>query len=313
MKFRTEVKIESNPGFITHKDKLLAIGSCFSSNMGEFLHQRQFEILYDQFGVLFNPVSIEKNIQNALEESVDEDLILERDGRFYHYDFPTNFMRQDKAELLEHLQSVQHAFSNRFYKSNRLMITFGTAWVYRLISQNQIVANCHKIPQKAFTKELLDLQHLKEHYTALFQDLKQRNPKLEILLTVSPVRHIKNGLHENNLSKSILLLLSNYLSGTFDYVTYFPAYELVIDDLRDYRFFGNDLIHPNSQAIDYVYERFQDAYFSDKTIEIAELSMQLSRLENHHFMAPSEKDLQQNKAQIEELRKRIELRLKGEA
>ncbi|MFT5822816.1 MAG: hypothetical protein ACI8ZM_004073 [Crocinitomix sp.] len=306
MKFRTGVKIEQNKGFITHQNKLMSIGSCFASNIGAYLNVRQFNIEQVQFGIQFNPISIERNIRDAISGTVDDNLIVGRDEHFYHYNFSANHFAKSQATLTNLLRNVQIDFTQGLEECDRLFLTFGTAWVYRIIEQNEIVSNCHKIPQNQFKKELLDLEELKQLYVKLFEDLHREKPALEIMLTVSPVRHIKNGLHANNLSKSILLLLSDYLVRKFDFVHYFPAYEIVIDDLRDYRFYNSDLIHPNIMAVDYIYERFQETYFNAETTEISDLAKKLIQLKSHRPSAPSQAQIKQAHVQQQVLDAKIE-------
>ncbi|NOQ72065.1 MAG: GSCFA domain protein [Crocinitomix sp.] len=312
MKFRTAVKIDANKGFINHQHKMMSIGSCFASNIGAYLNVRQFNIEQVQFGIQFNPVSIERNIRDAISGTVDEKLVVARDEHFYHYNYSANHFAKTQAILTNLLRNVQIDFTQGLESCDRLFLTFGTAWVYRLVEQNEIVSNCHKIPQNQFKKELLDLEELKHLYVRLFEDLNSKKPELQIVLTVSPVRHVKNGLHENNLSKSILLLLSDFLVQKFDFVHYFPAYEIVMDDLRDYRFFNSDLIHPNTQAVDYIFERFQETYFNKVTAEISVLAKKLIQLKSHRPSAPSQAQTKQARQQQEALETEI-LELKSKA
>jgi hypothetical protein len=310
MKFRTAVKIESNKGFINHQHSMMSIGSCFSSNIGAYLNVRHFNIEHVQFGIQFNPVSIEQNIRDAMVGNVDDELIVARDEHFYHYNLSANHVAKSKEVLTNLIRNVQIDFTQGLETCDRLFLTFGTAWVYRLIARDVIVSNCHKIPQNQFKKELLNLEELKRLYVQLFEDLHVEKPELKIVLTVSPVRHIKNGLHENNLSKSILLLLSDFLVHQFNFVHYFPAYEIVMDDLRDYRFFNEDLIHPNTQAVDYIFERFQETYFDEKTTEIAALAKKLIQLKSHRPSAPSQTQIRHANEQQDALEAKI-AQLKG--
>ena len=312
MKFRTTAKVGQNKGFITHQNKMMSIGSCFASNIGSYLNVRQFNIKQVQFGTQFNPASIERNIRDAITGEVNKSLVVERDEHYYHYNYSASFFAKEQEVLVDTLRNVQIDFVQELETCDRLFLTFGTAWVYRLIEENAIVSNCHKIPQNQFSKELLDLEELKDLYVKLFNDLHAEKADLQIILTVSPVRHVKNGLHENNLSKSILLLLSNFLVKKFDFVHYFPAYEIVMDDLRDYRFFNSDLIHPNTQAVDYIFECFQEAYFSKNTQEISDLSVKLLQLGAHRPLAPSQAQIKQKRIKEEALQTKI-AQLKSEA
>lgn len=284
MQFRTQLKMAPQVLDFNHKNKILTIGSCFTENVGGRLQANEFQLYVNPFGILFNPISIEKNLRNAIKQEIDERLLVERDQFFYHYDYPSKFFAPAKNLLLDRIAAQQFKFKTDWSSIDRLIITFGTSWVYRHLESNEIVANCHKIPQVQFRKELLDLNLLKPLYLNLLTEMKVQNPSLQILLTVSPVRHTKDGLHENNLSKSILLLLSDYLVKNLDFVRYFPAYELIIDDLRDYRFYREDMIHPTEQAISYVYDRFKEVYFSDKTKEIVKLTDELMKLHSHRAL-----------------------------
>lgn len=311
MKFRTEIAVEKQSGFITHETHLMSVGSCFAEHIGQRLALNGFKIQYNLFGNIFNPVSIEKNIRNAFLNQVDENLIVERGERFYHYDFHSRFCGNSPTDLIQQLKQAQIDFSTHFEKTDCLFITLGTAWVYKLLEQDVVVANCHKISQNRFEKELLDLEGLKARFLGFLDDLKTLNPGLKIVLTVSPVRHIKNGLNGNNLSKSILLLMADYLRQKRAFIHYFPAYEMVIDDLRDYRFFNADMIHPNNQAADYVYDQFQRTFFSSQTSELAQCYGKLSQLRAHKLTAgASELEKAQIKRHSTELEAKI-AQLKG--
>lgn len=312
MKFRTEIKSEQAELKLDHRNRILSIGSCFADHVGARLAVRKFRVNNNPFGILFNPISIKKNVLAALNQKVDQTLFLSRDDRAYHYDFPSSFSSTREQDLTSQLASTQESFARLWPSVDRLVITFGTAWVYRLDSEKKIVANCHKIPQAAFTKELLDLGFLQSEYRSFFEQLKKLNPNLEIILTVSPVRHIKNGIHEDKLSKAILLLLCDYLEKEFAFVHYFPAYELLIDDLRDYRFYKADMIHPTDQAVDYVFDHFMKCYFSDKTNEISRLCEQLSKLEQHVNRSATTNQLEQLMERKNALKREIE-RLKIKA
>ncbi len=312
MKFRTEIEPSNYQGLFTHSDHILSIGSCFANNVAIELEKDGFLIDQNPMGILFNPISIMKNIQNAFQQNLNESLIIKRDDYFYHFDYPSQFYAESQEKLGEKIKRIQEDTTTLLKKSNRLILTFGTAWVYNWIKKDEIVANCHKIPAHEFKKELLDLNYLMKSYDQFFEELLVINPNLEIILTVSPIRHIKNGLHENNLSKSVLLLLTDYLVQHFDFVHYFPAYEIVLDDLRDYRFFGSDLIHPSPQAIDYVYEKFGATYFDQRTQAIVNVQRKINALKTHRPLAPNPKSQELKTAQIAELHRELNrLKIEG--
>lgn len=281
MKFTTPVRITTSPTKLNHSHKIVAMGSCFADNIGQKLSQDGFNIAVNETGILFNPTSIEQLLLNAIYNQLDETLILQRDDLFYHFGFHSKQHAPSHLLLVNKLKANQNQLKENILNADFLILTFGTAWVYELIEQEKIVANCHKIKQSNFEKKMLSLQQLKGAYHELFETLKKLNPKLEIILTVSPVRHIKNGLHENNSSKATLHLLSDHLCEVFPFVNYFPAYELVNDELRDYRFFKEDMIHPTEQAVNFVYQKFASMYFDEATmLEILSIEKQ-RKLKKH--------------------------------
>lgn len=312
MKFRTEIEAHYLKGFFKHNDQILSIGSCFANNVAIELEKDGFIIDQNPMGILFNPISIMKNIRNSFLQNLNESLIVKRDDYFYHFDYPSQFYAESQEKLVEKINKIQENTTTLLKKSNRLILTLGTAWVYNWLKKDEIVANCHKIPAHEFKKELLDLNYLIKSYIQFFEELREINPNLEIILTVSPVRHIKNGLHENNVSKSILLLLADHLVNRFDFVNYFPAYEIVLDDLRDYRFFGPDLIHPSPQAIDYVYEKFAVTYFDQTTQAIVSVQRKINALQTHRPLASNPKSEELKTAQIAELHRELNrLKIEG--
>lgn len=283
MKFRTEVDIKPKPDSVSYKTEILSMGSCFADEIGQRLHDLGFSINVNPAGIIFNPVSIADFFKYTPGEKLNDELIVEREGMFYHHGFHSKVSAPTEARLKRQIEEILNLVNSKLLNGNLLLITYGTAWVYRHVKSNQLVANCHKVPQKEFSKELLSLEDLKEMYADLFEKLTKVNSSLKIMLTVSPVRHIKDGVHENNLSKSVLFLLTDFLVKKFDQVNYFPAYELIVDDLRDYRFYKEDLIHPTKQAVDYVFEKFGDTYFSEKTKQGVEIQKSIWQLKNHRL------------------------------
>lgn len=312
MKFRTEIEPFKDQGFLKHSDQILSLGSCFANNVAIELEKDGFLIDQNPMGILFNPISIMKNIRNSFHQNLNESFIIQRDDYFYHFDYPSQFYAESQEILCKKIYQIQDSTTTLLKKSNRLILTLGTAWVYNWLKKDEIVANCHKIPAREFKKELLDLNSLIKSYFEFFDELRAVNPNLEIILTVSPVRHIKNGLHENNLSKSVLLLLADHLVNQFDFVHYFPAYEIVLDDLRDYRFFGPDLIHPSPQAIDYVYEKFEARYFNQTTQAIVNVQRKINALQAHRPLGSNPKNEELKTAQIAELHRELNrLKIEG--
>lgn len=267
MKLQTKVEISLNKNKINHQHKIAMIGSCFTQNIGEKLQQDQFDVSINPYGILFNPVSVAKAIKACLNQLSlkEEDLIKvgEQWASLNHHSQFNTLVAKDTLQRIN--QSIQDAKSY-YAESNLLIITFGTAWVYELNETKEIVANCHKIPNKNFTKRLLTIEEIVDVYSTLFLELISENPNLNIMFTVSPVRHWKDGVVENNRSKSVLHLAIMELVNKFEIVSYFPSYEIVLDELRDYRFYKEDMLHPNQQAVDYIYERFSDTFYTKETV-----------------------------------------------
>ncbi len=299
MKFRTELNILPSTFKINHQSKIMAMGSCFVDNVGNRLKDLKFKIDINPFGIIFNPYSIAKLLDEHSEFNTD---FVERDGTFYGFDFHSKFNAKSKKALLTKINSTNKKTSQSLLNANVLMLTFGTAWVYQQKTSTQVVSNCHKVPQQHFIKRLLNLEHLKKTYTTLFKNILSSNSTLKIVLTVSPVRHLKDGFIENNQSKAVLLLLCRYLADEFpNQVIYFPAYEIVMDDLRDYRFYKQDLIHPNRQAIDYIFEKFSATFFDKETIDVLPKIMQLNALKQHQFFNANEQQIKHHQSKIIEL------------
>lgn len=267
--FRTEIDPE-NPGFsISHRDQLMMMGSCFAEHMGEYLRSLQFRIDLNPFGILFNPVSIAGGIQRLLTEQPYEleDLFV-RDGLWHSFDHHSRFSGTDPLEVLEVINTRLGESAQTLKSANYFFITFGTARVYHHLKSGRVVSNCHKLPGAEFSYELLRVGDIVRLYTRLLQDLIHVNPDIRIILTVSPVRYWKDGPAGNQVSKSTLILAVSELVSNFEEASYFPSYEIFMDDLRDYRFYGDDFLHPAPAGISYVRQKFSQCYFSEETKEM---------------------------------------------
>ncbi|UXX78749.1 GSCFA domain-containing protein [Reichenbachiella carrageenanivorans] len=261
--FRTEYHARPAGLQVDHASKLLTIGSCFSDNIGQKLLSDKFEVLVNPFGTVYNPVSI-FNLLAA--ESIDPDKFVNVDGQFYHLDFHSQYTAQDQQTLEVILTSRLEAVKSYLAQANFVFITLGTAFVYETIASRAIVANCHKVPQKHFVKRLLSLEEMSVAFDCLKRKIEEVNPELQFIFTVSPVRHIKDGIIDNQLSKSLLRVLCDECQNQG--AGYFPAYEMMMDDLRDYRFYKTDMIHPSEMAEDYIWGKFGQTYFSDQTRKV---------------------------------------------
>ncbi len=263
MEFRTSFPIADYPHKITHQSRVLTVGSCFSDVIGTAMQQLKIPTVVNPFGTLFNPLAIFK-LLDPLYQQPDERLFVANAQGWFHYDFHSKFYGDSQAALQSKLMSCLSEKNTQ--NTDLLIITFGTAFAYKLQETPTFVANCHKMPAHLFEKTLLSVKDICRGFAQLHQRLTAINPQIQIVLTVSPVRHTKDGIPENQLSKSILRAACHYLETDYSNVRYFPAYEIMLDDLRDYRFYKADMIHPNEVAEAYIFDKFSQQFFSDKLL-----------------------------------------------
>ena len=250
---------------INYNSKLVLLGSCFSKNIGNKLTYFKFQTHQNPFGILFHPKAIENLITNAINEKeyVSKDLIFQ-DERWHSFDAHSNLSSSNQEILLKKLNSSVQATNKKLKKATHIIITLGTSWVYRSIETDAVVANCHKIPQKKFSKELLSIVEINKSLKTIISLLKSINKDINVLFTVSPIRHLKDGFIENTQSKSHLIAAIHNIIDCKN-VSYFPSYEIMMDELRDYRFYSEDMIHPNKIAINYIWEKFNETWFEENT------------------------------------------------
>ena len=259
-------------------------GSCFSENIGQKLIDLKFKVDINPFGILYNPESIASSLKLLLNNRIftEDDLFLDQGlwNSFYHH---SRFSDVNREVVLEKINSrIQH--STEFLReADFLVITFGTAWVYELIDTGQIVSNCHKIPAKQFNRYRLGVNEISETYHHLLEEIWKLNPNLKIIFTVSPIRHWKDGAIENQVSKSTLLLAIDRLITVFGDrgCRYFPSYELMMDELRDYRFYAEDMIHLSPVATDYIFDRFNKFLFSKESMDLADNVLKVMKAVSH--------------------------------
>lgn len=291
--FRTELPIKDSLYRLSHKNNILNIGSCFSENIGERLKERKFPIHINPFGILFNPISIANSLSKVIDNQLfTENNIFEHNTLWHSFQHHGKFSNIDKLTCLNGINTSIKTANNHIQDLQYLILTFGTANVFVHKSTNEIVANCHKIPNNQFERRRLSVQEIVTSLSPQIQRLKIINPQLKVILTVSPVRHIRDGLVENQRSKAVLLLAIDNLIKSFDFVEYFPAYELLMDDLRDYRFYEKDMIHPSKIAIDYIWEAFANTYFEEKTKQINLQIKKVNQAKNHRPLNPNSLDYQ---------------------
>lgn len=265
--FRTPLAVSKSLHPITIGHALLTVGSCFSDMLGNQLTKNKFKVSVNPFGTIYNPASLHKALRYTMYNELPmSGTYIEQEGVFSNYDFHSSFSHIDQTSIEKRIKEVI-GFNHFFLKDcNHLIITYGTAWVHERNDTKEIVANCHKVPSQKFSKRLLTLEEITTSFDELYRDMKLFNPQLKIIITVSPVRHIKETLELNSVSKAILRLACHTLSETHTDVDYFPAYEILLDDLRDYRFYASDMIHPSADAEKYIWEKFIEQYFDERSV-----------------------------------------------
>jgi len=281
------------------------MGSCFTENIGDKMKDLQFRIDLNPFGVNYNPSSVARNIWTLMKgKQYSPDELESYGDKWFSFDHHSQFSHPDRNVCLQNINENIRKVHRHLRDTRFLLLTWGTAWVYVYKGTANVVSNCHKLPSSNFSRHLLSVSQIEETYTKLFAELRNEMPDLHIILTVSPVRHLKDGPQLNSVSKSTLILVAHKLSEMFSYCDYFPAWEIAMDDLRDYRFYTDDLVHPNSQMTRYIWDKFSNAYFDEDTREIMQKVRKLVIARNHRpFDAASEKHREFCRKQLEEIRK----------
>ena len=270
MFFFSHIELPKSCVNISHLDFNMLLGSCFAENIGKKFIENKFQVDLNPFGVLYNPESIALSIMRLMENKPvgDEELFF-HEGLYHSFSHHSSFSDASKMQCLQKINKQIALSANNLKKTNKLFITFGTAYGYRLVETGQVVANCHKLPTKSFIRTRLSIQQIVERWEELLTDLFTLNKELQLFFCVSPVRYWQDGVHENQLSKSILLLAIEELKMRFpDEITYFPSYELMLDELRDYRFYAEDLFHLSDMAIQFIWERLVDTYMNEQTKQL---------------------------------------------
>ncbi|WP_321333030.1 GSCFA domain-containing protein [uncultured Bacteroides sp.] len=267
MDFRTMITCPKPDFSITHSDRGLLMGSCFAENIGTLMVENKFCCDVNPYGILYNPLSVAKALRElTLGKQYEESDLFFFQECYHSYMHHGSFSSLSSKECLDGINARLQKGHEAISRLNYLIITFGTSWVYILKETGEVVSNCHKLPADYFIRRRLNVQEIVSDYSALINDLIERHSQLKIIFTVSPIRHLKDGLHGNQISKATLLLAISELQDLYPESVYnFPAYEIVIDELRDYRFYADDMVHPSSVAIQYIWEAFTALYFSKET------------------------------------------------
>jgi len=298
MKLQTQIPLTPQQNQIDYESKILLMGSCFTENIGEKLAFYKFQQLQNLFGIVFHPVAIEKLVTRAINGDLFNEADIFRHNEQWHcFEVHSKLSTNDKTAFISNLNTNLENLKVYLEKASHIIFTFGTAWIYRFIESDAIVANCHKIPQKKFLKELLSVEEVSAAIENTSTLIKTVNPHATVITTVSPVRHIKDGFVENMQSKAHLLAGLHETIAEQNRAFYFPSFELMMDELRDYRFYEEDMIHPNNLAISIIWERFKKVWIA---LETEQLQKEIETIQNglqHKPFNPSgeaHKDFQKN-------------------
>ncbi|MDQ6527636.1 GSCFA domain-containing protein [Flavobacterium sp. LHD-85] len=291
MQFRTQIPISKSNNPIDYNSKVLSVGSCFAENMAEKFDYFKFQNETNPFGIIFNPVSIEKLFcRISRQELFGEKDVFFYNERWHSYEVHSDLSNSDRQELLETLNKAVTETYKQLKEATHIIITLGTSWIYRNLEKDEIVANCHKVPQKQFSKELLSVEIIQKSIQNTIEAIQALNPNINFIFTISPVRHIKDGFVENQLSKSHLFTALHQVLKTHNskLIThnYFPSYEIMMDELRDYRFYNEDMLHPNQTAIDYIWKLFSENYVSEESVSVMKEVDEIQKSLRHRSFNP---------------------------
>lgn len=307
MNFTTKIPIPQNINFIEYRSKILLFGSCFAENIGEKLRYYKFQTQVNPFGIIFNPFSIEKLIERVVvQRHFTKDDIFFFNERWHCYEAHSELSHPDSEVVLSNLNQILSDTQKQLQQATHIIFTYGTSWVYRHIETNAIVANCHKVPQKQFTKELLSIDSIQKSIQNTISLIATLNPKCNFIFTVSPVRHLKDGFVENQVSKAHLIAAIYSFLQESEVVPpsgargIFPSYEIMMDELRDYRFYADDMIHPSQLAIDYIWERFTTTQIDANAIATMELVQTIQKGLAHRPFNPNSESHQKFEANLKE-------------
>jgi hypothetical protein len=305
MQFRTRIPISKTSNPIDYNSKIISIGSCFAENMAEKFDYFKFQNSTNPFGIIFNPVSIEKIITRVVkEEFYTEKDVFFYNERWHSYQVHSDLSNSDRQELLERLNKAISETYKYLKQATHIIITYGTSWIYRNTESEQIVANCHKVPQRKFSKELLSVEVIQKSIQNTIDVIQVLNPNINFIFTISPVRHIKDGFAENQLSKSHLFAGLHQVLKThkteFIAHNYFPSYEIMMDELRDYRFYAQDMLHPNQIAIDYIWKLFSENYISPESSTTMQEVDEIQKSLRHRSFNPESEQHQKFLAKLQQ-------------
>ncbi len=281
--FRTIVEVPDSNHKIGYSDITIFLGSCFAENIGSRFVERLLPSNVNPLGVMYNPISVADTLTTIINGTKieDEDLAL-HNGLWHSFRLHGSFSAPEKENVIKRANDAIRRASTQLKKASTIVITFGTSWVFRHIESNKVVANCHKYPSAAFEHYRLTPEFITQLWSNTIDELKRYNPNIKILLTVSPIRHWKDGASGNNLSKATLHVAVASLIEKYPDIEYFPAYEIMMDELRDYRFYADDMLHPSKVAQDYIFKKFSKSYLKTETMLFGEETGRIVKTLTHH-------------------------------
>ena len=271
MNFRTQISISKSNHPIDYNSRVVSLGSCFAENIASKFDYYKFQNEVNPFGIIFNPVSIEKIIERVIQKNhfTEKDIFFHND-LWHSFEVHSELSQPNKEVFLNTLNLLIDSTFLEIKEASHIVITYGTSWIYKSNASQSVVANCHKVPQKAFQKALLSIEIIEESIQNTVALIQSINPEVQFIFTISPVRHLKDGFVENQLSKSHLISALHSSIFHLPSSIYFPSYEIIMDELRDYRFYSEDLLHPNQLAIDYIWERFVQTNITEDVYPLME-------------------------------------------
>lgn len=279
MEFRTEVRpVSGAEGLISHSDPVLLVGSCFTDNIGGCMRDELFDVCVNPFGPIYNPASICLAVNTIVNRRhITEGELFEHEGQWHSFQFHSRYSAPSRGEaLLKMNMSIERAY-NTLRDAGTLILTLGTTRVFTRYGEHDVVANCHKLPGREFEERTLTLEECIDMLGRTVETARQLNPGVDVIFTVSPLRYLSHGAHANSIAKATLLMAIESIVSSTPYTHYFHAYEIMMDDLRDYRFYADDMKHPSAQAVRYIYENFSASYCTAATRQLAEEAHRLTR------------------------------------
>lgn len=289
MIFRTEVSPEKGlEGLLSHGTPVVLVGSCFTDNIGACMRDDLFDVIVNPFGPIYNPSSVRRAVSSIVDGiSISPGDLFPHEGRFHSHLFHSRYSGCDREAAAQAMTRQIHLAREALLHASSLIVTLGTTRVFRHRQQGMVVANCHRLPSSSFREETLSLDQCTDDLESLVSMVRTVNPDIHIIFTVSPLRYLGQGAHINSISKATLLLAIDSVVRTFPSTHYFPSFEIMMDDLRDYRFYAADMLHPSPVAVAYIYDKFCESFMTQATVMKALQAEREARRAAHRPLHPT--------------------------